>query len=116
MIEYRYPAIVQLEVIRADPSLDGVPDRIHRIAEIPGRDPSSVLAELDADLGRASDFAAKAQTHPRALVLLRPGPENVARFRREHVRRNNAASRGSREHGDQLRGVTNVTSLFASST
>jgi iron complex transport system substrate-binding protein len=71
---------VRLEVIGAEPTVDGVKARIHRIAEMVGRDPSQVLAELDADLTRARVEREKASSHPKVVVLYARGGNTLHVF------------------------------------
>lgn len=82
VLEQLRNAGVRLEVIGAEPTMDGVKARVHRIAELVHRDPSKVLAELDADLTRARVEREKATTHPKALVLYARGGNTLHVFGR----------------------------------
>lgn len=80
VLEQLRSAGVRLEVIGAEPTDVGVNVRVRRIAEIVGRDPSKVIAELDADLTRAKVEREKATTHPKALVLYARGGSTLHVF------------------------------------
>lgn len=71
---------VRLETVRAEPTVDGVKGRIRRVAEILGRDPSRVLAELDADLAQAKRERDQAATRPKVLVLYARGGSSLHVF------------------------------------
>lgn len=64
---------VRLEIVDAEPTIEGVRARIRHVAEKVGRDPSKVLDELDADLTRAKAARETATTHPKVLVLYARG-------------------------------------------
>ncbi len=71
---------VRLEVVAADPTVDGAKARIRKVAEVLGRDPSKVLADLDADLDRANAFVGRATQRPKVLVLYARGANTLHVF------------------------------------
>ncbi len=82
VLEQLRSAGVRLETIGAEPTIDGVKQRIRRVAEMIGRDPSKVLAELDADLTRANAESIAAPTRPKVLVLYARGGNSLHVFGR----------------------------------
>ncbi|MBX3204510.1 MAG: hemin ABC transporter substrate-binding protein [Labilithrix sp.] len=82
VLEQLRSAGVRLEIVGAELTVDGVKARVHRIAEVVGRDPSKVLAELDADLTRARVEREKSTTHPKVLVLYARGGGTLQVFGR----------------------------------
>jgi len=73
---------VRVEVLGAEPTVEGVKARIRRVADVVGRDPSTVLAQLDADLGRARLQREKATSRPKVLVLYARGANTLHVFGR----------------------------------
>jgi iron complex transport system substrate-binding protein len=96
---------IRLEVLRGEPSVVGARERIARIAELLGRDPSRILATMDADVEKARAQAAKATSRPKVLVLYARGGNTLHVFGR-----NNAA-----DAMIQLAGGENAASGFEGS-
>jgi len=82
VIEQLRGAGVRLEVLGAEPSVEGARTRVRRIAELLGRDPSKVLSDLDADLERARVRRGKARAFPKVLVLYARGANTLHVFGR----------------------------------
>ena len=80
VLEQLRSAGVRLEVVASEPTVEGVKDRIRRVAQIAGRDPTAVLAELDRDLTRARVEREKSAAHPKVLVLYARGANNLHVF------------------------------------
>jgi iron complex transport system substrate-binding protein len=80
VLEQLRAAGIRVEVLSAEASAAAARSRVARIGAIVERDPSSLLAELDADLGRARALAARVTKRPRVLVLYARGASTLHVF------------------------------------
>lgn len=73
VIEQLRAANVRVEILPADPTIEVARSRILSIAKLVGRDGTSLVNELDADLARAKAAAQGAKSKPKVLAVYARG-------------------------------------------
>ncbi len=70
----------RVEVVKAEPTLEGAHERLAAIGALLGRDAKPAIEKLDSELAAAAAVIAKTATRPRVLVIYSRGPGTLHVF------------------------------------